>query len=537
MKFFTKSKGSLVASCLLLLSGFPALSLANKEKINQKNYEICAGMYSKDDWGGKIDPFISFNVKKFKKDDEDKDGLLSVAIYDFQDYLHLGVNLVDGTKQYVCDDYAVGADLCSEDDLGKFIIKTESYDPYTKENKTLVNPIMTFSQDFTGLHDTKYPVTKTGFYCVTVFTSSNDVKFDAVVNFRNAYGHLAGSEINKLPLYGLLAVGYVIAMALYFFAFWKHKHELLPLQKYLLAFYVFLTAETIFVWAYYDIKNEKGDVAGTKVYMVFLSMLTSGKLVFSFFLLLIIALGYGIVYPKLNKTLMRRCQFYAVFAWMLCTGFLIQSYLEDPENPSPLILITFIPLALVMLGFYLMILRSMSNTVRYLKEQRQIVKLNMYKKLLLIIYVSLITLMIGFILTIIIFSTGDTIIMIEKNWRSRFFFTDFWPTLIYFIVFVSISFLWRPTDTSYMLAVSQQLPTDPENVADFDLSDLQSLGDPLDDSDLDNPDNQSIVTNEEANYHDDVENQYQNPQQGDNLDLNFSDDETNGHGETHAHKN
>lgn len=522
MRFLLGVKKSFLTTSLLLLSQIATLSLANKEKINEKNYEVCAGMYSKDDWGGKIDPFISFNVKKFQKDIADTDGLLSVAIYDFQDYLHLGANLADGSKQYVCDDYAVSAELCSEDDLGNFIIETEAYDPYTKENKTLINPIMTFSQDFVGLHDTKYPVTKTGFYCVTVFTSSYDVKFDAVVNFRNAYGHLAGSEVNKLPLYGLLAVGYVIAMALYFFAFWKHKHELLPLQKYLLAFYVFLTAETIFVWAYYDIKNEKGNVAGTKVYMIFLSLLTAGKLVFSFFILLVISLGYGIVYPKLNKTLMRRCQFYAIFSFLICSVFLVQSYLEDAENPSPFILITFIPLVLCMLGFYLMILRSMTQTVRYLKEQRQVVKLNMYKKLLIIIYTSLIVLMIGFIITIVIFSSMNTIAMIEKNWRSRFFFTDFWPTLVYFVVFVIISFLWRPTDTSYMLAVSQQLPTDPENVADFDLSDLQSLGDQFNDSDLEHHDDQSIITNEEHTYNSNPhsDNNAANPQEE---ALDFSD--------------
>lgn len=538
MKLLPGKQKSLLTAGLLLLANLPTFSWANKEKINEKDYEICAGMYSKDDWGGKVDPFISFNLKKFKKDSDNEDGIISVAIYDFQDYIHLGASLGDGSKQYVCDDYAVSAELCTEDDLGKFIVQQEAYNPYTKENRTLVNPIMTFSQDFTGLHDTKYPVSKTGFYCVTVFTSSKDVKFNAVVNFRNAYGHLAGSEINKLPLYGLLAVGYVIAMALYFFSFWKHKHELLPLQKYLLAFYVFLTAETIFVWAYYDIKNEKGDAAGTIVYMVFLSMLTAGKLIFSFFLLLIIALGYGIVYPKLNKTLMRRCQFYAVFTWLLCAGFLIQSYLEDPENPSLLILITFVPLAVFMFGFYLMILRSMTETVKYLREQRQVVKLNMYKKLLAIIYTSLVILMIGFVITTIIFSSMNSIAMIEKNWRSRFFFTDFWPTLTYFVVFVIISFIWRPTDTSYMLAVSQQLPTDPENVADFDLSDLQSLGDPLDDSDLENQDNQSIITNEEDGFSNNHTTQSNvnnaTAQQDDILDLDLSDNEHDG---DHVHKN
>ncbi|CCK68365.1 Ptm1p KNAG_0A07120 [Huiozyma naganishii CBS 8797] len=489
-------KWSLYRCVVLLLWQVIGFAAANKEKLNKKNYEVCSGMYSKNDWHGKVDPFISFNLKKLKSE-YGEESSVSVAIYDFQDYLHLGVQRPDGTPQYICDDYAIGAGLCEDADRGTFIVEKTSYDPFDKENKTLVNPIMTFSQDSVGLHDTKYPISKTGFYCVTVFTSSEDVDFNAVVNFRNSYGHLSGAEINKLPLYGLLAVGYVVAMCLFLFAFWKHKHELLPLQKYVLAFYVFLTAETIFVWAYFDLKNEKGDVAGTKVYMVFLSLMTGGKIVFSFFLLLIVALGYGIVYPKLNKTLMRRCQFYSAFSYVACCAFLIHSYLSDPEAPSPLIFISFAPFVVTMAGFYIMILRSMTKTVGYLKEQRQVVKLGMYKKLLMILYGAMVVLMIGLVITSIIFTSMNSIKMVEKNWRSRFFFTDFWPSLVYFCVFVVISFIWRPTDTSYMLAVSQQLPTDPENVADFDLSDLQSLGEPLDDTELGNDDNLSIVTNDD----------------------------------------
>ncbi|CCF56443.1 hypothetical protein KAFR_0B01440 [Kazachstania africana CBS 2517] len=513
---------------VLLAATFFSFVQCNKETINQKNYEVCSGMYSAEDWHGKVDPYISFNLKKISGD-----GSTIVAIYDFQDFEHLGVELDDGERHYICDDYALEMGYCDVEQSGQFIITDVVYDPWTKTNKTLVNPIVTFTQSAVGLHDKKYPITKTGFYCVTAFESTYDMKFNAVVNFRNAYGQLAGSEINKLPLYGLLAIGYVIAMALYSFAFWKHKHELLPLQKYLLAFYVFLTAETIFVWAYYDIKNEKGDTAGTKVYMVLLSILTGGKVTFSFFLLLIIALGYGIVYPKLNKTLMRRCQIYAALSYCVCIAFLIQSYLADPENPSSLILITFIPLALSMFAFYFMIIRSMTNTVKYLKEQRQIVKLNMYRKLLLIIYGSLLIMLLGFVVTSFIFMGRNTIDMIEKDWRSRFFFTDFWPTLVYFCVFVLLSFIWRPTDTSYMLAVSQQLPTDPENVADFDLSDLQSLGEPLASDLEDEHDNMSIITEEQQLPG--RNNATSNQPQDNHLDLDFSDEEINLSDDEHHH--
>ena len=482
-----------------LLLSCVTLAMCNREKINEKNYDVCAGMYSKEDWHGKVDPFVSFNLKSVSEG-----GSVIVAIYDFQDFEHLGVDVSDGEHYYVCDDYAIRLGLCTEEDKGSFIITETVFDPYSGNNRTLVNPIMTFSQDKIGLHDTKFPIANTGYYCVTAFPDNANVKFNAVINFRNSYGHLSGAEVNNLPLYGLLAICYVVAQALYCFAFWKHKHELLPLQKYLLFFYLFLTLETIFIWAYYDLKNQKGDTAGIKVYMVFLSLLSAGKVTFSFFLLLIIALGYGVVYPKLNKTLMRRCQLYTAFSFSLCSGFLIQSYLQDPENPSALIFLTFAPTALSMFAFYFMIIRAMSNTTTYLKEQRQVVKLTMYKKLLLVIYVSLVVLLAGFVVSSIIYATMNTIEMVEKYWRSKFFFTDFWPTLVYFCVFVIISFIWRPTATSYMLAVSQQLPTDPENVADFDLSDLQSLGDNLDVDDDDDEDEfdaasgRSIITDDGA---------------------------------------
>ncbi|CAB4256415.1 Ptm1p KABA2_09S04158 [Maudiozyma barnettii] len=513
----------------LLLLSFTSLVLANRETIDENKYEICAGMYSKEDWGGKVDPFISFNLKEINDG-----GDVIVAIYDFQDFEHLGVDLSDGEHYYLCDDYAIRLGLCTEDHEGEFIITDTVYDPYSGSNRTLVNPIMTFSQNELGLHDTKYPISNTGYYCVSAFQSDSNVKFKATINFRNAYGHLAGSEVNNLPLYGLLAICYVVAMALYSFAFWKHKHELLPLQKYLLAFYMFLTIETIFVWAYYDLKNEKGNTAGIKVYSVFLSILSAGKVTFSFFLLLIIGLGYGIVYPKLNKTLMRRCQFYTAFSFCLCCAFLIQSYFQDPENPSALVFISFAPTAVSMFIFYFMIIRSMTKTLGYLKEQRQVVKLNMYKRLLIIIYISLAIMLIGFVISSIIFATMNTLDMIEQYWRSRFFFTNFWPTLVYFAVFVIISFIWRPTDTSYMLAVSQQLPTDPENVADFDLSDLQSLGDNLDDEfDADNDrDNLSIITDDDvastqghhANDDDQLPQLSQSNKEPNHLDLTISEE-------------
>lgn len=55
----------------------------------------------------------------------------------------------------------------------------------------------------------KYPVKKTGFYCVSTFAYSGH-DYRAVVEFRNAYGELPAAQIAKLPFYGTLTIVYAV---------------------------------------------------------------------------------------------------------------------------------------------------------------------------------------------------------------------------------------------------------------------------------------------------------------------------------------
>ena len=65
-----------------------------------------------------------------------------------------------------------------------------------------------------------------------------------------------------------------------------------------------------------------------------------------------------------------------------------------------------------------------------------------------------------------------------------------------------------------MLALSQQLPTDPDNIADFDLDDMSSIN------------NQQTYRNENSNKP--FTNKTDNPFEDSNeIDFNLSDDEQN----------
>ncbi|CAI2018541.1 hypothetical protein SEUBUCD646_0H00430 [Saccharomyces eubayanus] len=450
----------------------------NQETISQKDHEVCSGMYSKEDYNGKVDPFISFTLNELSLDGEDdNDEGISVAVFDFQDYEHIGVQLPNGGIQYICDDYALDLGLCDASSKGQFIIQKTAIDPLTDKEHKLTSPILTFTQQELGMHDKTYSINKTGYYCVTTSSfASSKSKLKATVNFRNAYGQLNASEAYKLPIYAFLAIAYAVCTLIYAWLCWRHRHELLPLQKYILVFFVFLTADTIFVWTYYIIENQKGNSSvALHIYMIFISIFSAGKMTFTFLLALLISFGYGIVYPKLDRTLLRRCQMFAAFTFAVCIAFLLQKYSQNPESLSNLILITAIPLVVCLFAFYYLTLSSMSKTMAYLKEQNQVVKLNMYRKLITLCYISLFILFLGLLVSTFAYVGMDTVDMIEQYWKTEFLVTDIWPTFVYFLVFAVFAFFWRPTSTSYLLACSHQLPTDMENVSEFDLDDINSL--------------------------------------------------------------
>jgi len=450
-------------------------ALANKAQIDQSYSQSCTGMYNKQAWGGAINPYISFELSQYDSQ-EITNPQVSVVIFEYKDIDLLGHTLSDGNKKYICDDEAIKNDYCNESSKGEFIIDKE----LNGQNKS---EILTFDVTKLGKYDEIYPVENTGYYCVATFTNANDANYNGIVNFRNSFGELAASEYPKLTLYGALAIAYAVSMAYYGWNFYKHKHEILPLQKYFLFSFIFLTLETIFVWGFYDLENRKGESnTGVKVYMGFTSILSGIKVSMSFFILLVIALGYGVVYPKLDKKLMFKCKIFTSIHLIFVIFYILSNYITSPESTSLLVGIPVLPVAITTAIFYAIILSSLTKTTQLLHSQRQMIKLKMYRHLFRIIFLSLLVLVFGVVISSFIFIGMSTTDLIEQHWKSRFFFLDFWPSLVYFVIFNMIAFIWRPTDTSYMLAASQQLPTDPENAADFELDDIQSLQENDDDN-------------------------------------------------------
>lgn len=161
-------------------------------------------MYSKNAWGGPVDPFILVKFTDVGKDQGD-DPIASLVIFDWKDEDYIGV-LPEGAarKVGICEQRWVEAGFCNQTDIGRFIVSDEA-------SEKSVNVILSKAIHLKESAPIKYPITKTGYFCVVTekFSANN---YEAIVEFRNAYGELPATQIPKLPFYGGITIAYALVL-------------------------------------------------------------------------------------------------------------------------------------------------------------------------------------------------------------------------------------------------------------------------------------------------------------------------------------
>lgn len=200
--------------------------------------------------------------------------------------------------------------------------------------------------------------------------------------------------------------------------------------------------------------------------MIILAILNAGRNALSFFILLIVALGYGVVRPTLGETL-KRCQLLAL-AHFLC-GILYASgtLLTRPETAGLLVLVFVLPLSITMTIFYFWILNALGDTVQALEQHKQNVKLGMYQSLWRILVISVILLTGFFVLNSADYAHRMETDWQSKHWQIKWFLLDGWMNVEYFVMFGAIMWLWRPTNENWRYAL-QELAGDERDVIEYE---------------------------------------------------------------------
>uniref|UniRef100_A0A060TJT5 ARAD1D49412p n=1 Tax=Blastobotrys adeninivorans TaxID=409370 RepID=A0A060TJT5_BLAAD len=441
---------------LLLLC---STAIANIIQLEMNEME-CVGMYSRKDWGGPVNPYIEVNITDTKSGKDDD--WIALVIFEHRNLGLLGADIpMDPTKKYVCDDAAIASNLCDKEQHGQFIVSALA-------NSTSYGKILTKRLDYSNPETLKYNVEKSGFYCVYTYTPNKNDLYSGVAEFRNAFGHLAASQIPKLPFYGGAALAYSLVLALWMFAYVRHRAAILPVQNYITAFCGFLVIEMVVTWRYYVYMNN-GASTGTTTYTVVLSVLIAFRYAYFFFLLLIVSMGYGMVKPSLGST-MWECQALAGLHFVFT---LLSAYVSSPERASPFVMfLCFLPLGLTLTTFVLWIMNSLTSTIRELEGHLLYNKAQRYQTLWRLLLGSIIFICVYAITNFLILMTESTLDS-SSSWKSRWFMLEGFPNLVCFVDFCVIAYIWRPSTKDRSFAMSSQIAQNENEAQEFEIGSLR----------------------------------------------------------------
>ncbi|KAI4232195.1 MAG: hypothetical protein LQ349_005150 [Xanthoria aureola] len=469
-------------SWLLAIACSGALIAANKLGIdNAKDYnrQQCSGMYSKKGWGGDTDPFILTTLEKASSDDQDV--FVSLVVFEFRDEDLIGVwpSPDAPEKEYICTQANIDKKYCNSTELGRFILSPNASDSRNEILSTKIN--------LKDPKPPKYDVQRTGYYCVGSSPFSDGAEYKGKVEFRNAYGRLPAAQIAKLPFYAGITIAYAVIGIFWGFLYVQNRHDILPVQNYITAIVIFLIVEQLMTWGFYDYQNNHGSNAIAKVLLIIVSILNAGRNSFSFFLLLIVCMGYGVVKPSLGKTMVY-VRFLAMAHFVFGVIYAVASLSITPDNAGPLILFVILPLAGTLTAFYVWTLNSLNYTMKDLLERKQSVKAMMYKKLWWCILASIVVIFGFFFLNSFTFAERSAPDFVPRHWKTRWFILDGWLNLVYMVDIAYVAYLWRPTANNRRFAMSDEIAQDDDG--GFDMG---SFGGSLDEEDARSPTREDLV--------------------------------------------
>lgn len=201
--------------------------------------------------------------------------------------------------------------------------------------------------------------------------------------------------------------------------------------------------------------------------MLLVAVLNAARNAVSFYLLLIVSLGYGVVKPSLGRT-MRKCVLLGLVHFAFGILYTVGSMVTRKLSPFA-VFIYVLPLSTSMTIFYYWSLTSLENTMKELQTRKQTVKLQMYKNLSRIIVVSVAMLFIVLLVNTVYFSNRNNSSWLPTHWQWKWLLMDGLLNLLYLFALVGILWLWRPTDNNrrYGLDELAQDDFEPQELDDF----------------------------------------------------------------------
>mmetsp|Transcript_39315 Transcript_39315/g.69151 ORF Transcript_39315/g.69151 Transcript_39315/m.69151 type:complete len:510 (-) Transcript_39315:79-1608(-) len=307
-----------------------------------------------------------------------------------------------------------------------------------------------------NVKDMKIPVRRTGVY-ILVFSNCGDFS-DATVGgsviVKNAYGFLPGNEYHKMPFYGWLLLTYVFLAVCWMVLSLRWWKEMFNIQNCISAVIFFGLVEAFLWYVFFNDWNNSG-VRGKALFI--LSILSSVvKSIFSYMLVLVAALGWGVTRPYLDRQVIMKIQ--AVCFLYIVLDFIRESVLSFRHSHSlslAFVLLCLLPVSLLNGGIFYWVFTALSSLMETLRDRRQFEKLALFQRLWKILIFAL-----AVATATLLFQIFNLSRSITTRWKYQWLFADGVSHVLFLVVLAAMMYLWAPHKYSQRYAYSQQIDND-----------------------------------------------------------------------------
>ncbi|XP_032870341.1 transmembrane protein 87A-like isoform X2 [Amblyraja radiata] len=257
------------------------------------------------------------------------------------------------------------------------------------------------------------------------------------------YGYISASQWPLMIFYMVMCIIYVLYSLVWLLLLACYWKDLLRIQFWIGGIILLgMLEKAVFYAEFQSISRLGVSVHGA---VVFAELLSAVKRTLARILVIIAALGYGIVKPRLGTT-----SYQVVGIGLLYLLFSsVEGVLRVSVNQDDVVLLAAIPLAILDSSLYWWIFVSLSQTMKQLKLRRTLVKLSLYRHftntLIFAVFAS--------VIFVIWVTMTFRLVSCQSDWRELWIEDAFWRFLFSILLLV-IMFLWRPSANNQRYAYS-----------------------------------------------------------------------------------
>lgn len=366
---------------------------------------------------------------------------------------------LEARSSLCCSDALAAQGKCGKDQLNLDIFGSNSaaQDPMAEADAyELVN--FTLAANGSPL-DVSEVLHRTGIYVLMVSNCGikTGARMSGTIEVRNPYGFLPANEYHKMPFYGWLALVYLVCGAAWAYlsvTWWK---EMVSIQHCISAVICFGLLECLIWYIFYWAWNSSGTaLEPVRVLGIFSSGLKS---VYTYMLVLVASLGWGVTKPHLEKQTIRRLfglsVLYLVGSCSLdCMVADRHGRLRDSDSETGakkvLMAMAILPVSVFCASTASWLFMGLGELTSTLKERKQTAKLQLYNRLWMVIVTLLVVAML-----LAIGHMASYWQSIAQRWQRQWLWEDCASHLLFLGLLASIMYLWAPHKYSQRYAYSR----------------------------------------------------------------------------------